>query len=295
MTLLYAFVSVVQFFAIAYLLMVALENFRAYTLMQNSEWLLKNSDFVSKYRKPSGLLIFLTYGVVLAGFFSFIGNSLETAWIVKNGGILIALLVLTTIHTYREKMLEKQIPSSTIRIAVLEKRTIDSYVSKFHVRSAIAAPVALVMFILLSFSVGRISLSELTFDLLFASLVYGIAWGTIIHVVKKKEPHSKDLEKFSSESIIVNYRTFSVKLMIGAVFVFTLFMLIFTAVQWSDKVLFITPLYLKVYSWFGDTVPDVLISKYLWDVIVSLFSSFLFFYMGFHKSFQSYRSSKLFQ
>lgn len=292
---LYAVITVAQYAAIGYLLFIALENSRAYTLSKNSEWLIDNKEFLNRYKSNSAIFLVLSFALAAGTvFYALAVHSTELAWGVKNGAVFLILAIGSAFYSAKERKIAQEIPQPAIRIASLNKRNISSFIPKQVQITAVLFTAVTLLFILISAFTGKISLAELTFNLLFASLLYGICYVTIFHTVQKREPHPDELKPFSSEAIVVNYRTLSVQILTGAIFVCSILLIAFAAVQWGDKSLIITPIIQKCYGWFGETVPMELISKYEWDMGVSLLSCLLFISMGRSRTLQNYRSSKLY-
>ncbi len=295
MNILYTVAAVVQIIALWYLLQVAFENSRSFTLSKNSKWVSKNSDFLEKYRKPSGAFILIVLGALLSAVIFYLQtDALDMAWSVKNGGIIMSLFPLIIYALFKEKKIGSAIPDKTVRGASLQQRTFGDYIPKPVQILAISITVLTIALPIISFGMEKISISAMVFDLLFALFGYGVCYGTIINTIRKKEPHPSELKPFTTEDITENYRSFSVRLMIGAVFVFSLLSIAFVVAQWSGQTLIVTPAVSKVYGWFGETVPDALVSKYRWDAIISLLSSVLFMGMALSKPLQNYRSTKLY-
>jgi len=295
MNIIFTLASVTQLIAIVFLLWVAVENSRSFTLSKNSEWVMQNLEFKETFKNIPPTFILLAFGLVLISTIFYLATgAVEMAWVVKNSGIIAVLLIGVGFNSLKEKKIASRIPEQTVRTATLQKRKIEHYVPKFLKILSISSAGIVVVFNVVSYLFAKITVAAFTFDMLFALFVFGICFGTITYMVRKKEPHIKELQPMSRENISENYRTFSVRIMVGALLVFSILLLIFTAVQWGNSTLFITPAVSNVYSWFGETVPRALLSKYLWDAILSLLSAGLFVYMGSHKSLQDYRSSKLF-
>ncbi len=295
MNIFYTVATVVQIIALWYLLQVAFENSRSFTLSKNSKWVSKNSDFLDKYRKPSGAFILITLGALLSAVIFYLQtDALDMAWSVKNGGILLSLFPLIIYSLIKEKKIGSGIPDKTVRVATLQQRTLSDYIPKPVQIMTIIVTILTVALPIISFGIQKISISAMVFDLLFALFGYGVCYGTVIHTLNKKEPHPSELKPFTTEDITENYRSFSIRIMIGAAFVFSLLSIAFIVAQWSGQTLILTPAVSKVYGWFGETVPDALVSKYRWDAIISLLSSVLFIGMALSKPLQNYRSTKLY-
>ncbi len=296
MNIFYTIASIIQFIAIWYLLQVSYENSRSFTLAKNSKWVSHNSAFLNKHRKPSGIALLLTLGALLSIVIFYLQtNALDIAWTVKNGGILIATIALSFYGFVKEKKIKNDIPAKTVRIATLQQRTLGDYIPKqVQILSVVVAVVMLTLPII-SFGLQKITISAMVFDLLFALFGYVLCFGTIINTVRKKEPHQSELKPFTTEEITVHHRAFSIRIMTVILFLYSLVIAAFIVTQWSGLTFIVTPAISNVYGWFGETVPDALLSKYHWDMVVSFCTSFLIIGAAKSKSLQNYRSTKLYK
>jgi hypothetical protein len=85
MSIVFALSSVAQLVAIAFLLWVAIENSRAFTLSKNSEWLQGNPEFKEKFKKCSPAFILISFGtVLLATLFNVLNNSVQRQLLLRS-------------------------------------------------------------------------------------------------------------------------------------------------------------------------------------------------------------------
>jgi hypothetical protein len=288
--------SCLQIAALIYLAAASIRINRLQTLAKNLDWVIQNPQFIKNNSEPvywpliaMGIVLF---GIIIA---SSLMDSIADSMKIKYLGILIATSVLYGAYYLIYTKLSEKIPLRKERTASLSRRTLQSYVRPSLILTAKAGAMFVVLAIIISFVMHKISLALLIYDISVMGVGYCLIWVGILLGLKEKIPHENDISQVTIINVGENYRMFSMNLLIGMLFFFSLFTLFHLGLQWFG--LDITRDITKetLYRLLGEPIPVFrpVFTLQQWDIISSVLSSILFIIMVKSKPFRDILSIKI--
>ena len=288
--------SILQISALLYLGFAAIRINRLKTLAKNLDWVAQNNEFSGKNGEPVYwpviiMGIFL-YGIIIAGVHRGSMNILLNG---KYYGILVAASVLFGVYYLIDKQLSAKIPLRKERTASLIRRTLESYVSPSLILSTRIGALVVALAIIASFSLHKITVATLLYDMLIGGFCYCAIWVAIYFGLKEKIPHENDITSVTKINVGENYRRFSMNFLIGILFYIILFTLFLLGCQWFGFDIVRDPAKEALQRLLGEPIPVCrpVFTLRQWDMIYSILTSLLCVAMVKSKPFRDILSIKI--